>query len=131
MDSTGLSAFIALCITTEISRPAQHPQLALVRGEQVDGRRPGSRVVAARSPPVITPGGAEQPGQRVGERGLAAAALPGQAEHLAAVQHQVGVYHGVHRVRADAVIDAQPADLEQRLAPRHRGFPSPSDLPIA
>ena len=95
-------------------RPAQPAQLLLVGGEQVHGL-PRGRVVADLAAGDQA-GGPQQPDRRVGQRGLAAAALPGQAEHLAAVQHQVRADHGVHRVLAQPVVHVQAGDLQQRLA---------------
>ena len=112
MDSTGLRAFIALCSTTAIcdqrsprssARPAASRSTRLRRSRVAD-RAAGDH---ARRP--------QQPDRRVGQGGLAAAALPGQAEHLAAAQHQVGADHRVHGVVAEPVVHAQAADLEQDL----------------
>src|SRR5205823_8521186 len=46
----------------------------------------------------------------------AAAALSGEAEHLAGVQHQVRSDHGVHRGVAHPVVHVQAVDLQQRPA---------------
>ena len=98
-------------------RPAQYPQLRVVGREQVLGRLdrtvPGVQEHLATGDDARRP---QQPGRRHDQRGLTAAALPRQAEHLAPVQHQVGVRHRVHRIGSLAVIDAQAADLQQRLA---------------
>ena len=64
--------------------------------------------------------GAQQAGDRVGEGGLAAAALAGEAEHLALVQGQVDVDDRVRGLVAVAVVDAQSAHVQQGLAGHRR-----------
>ncbi len=94
-------------------RPAQPAQLLLVGGEQVHclPRRRVVADVAARD----QAGGPQQPDRCVRERGLAAAALPGEAEHLTGVQHQVRAGYRAHAGLAHPVVHGQPLDLQQRL----------------
>ena len=94
-------------------RPAQPAQFRLVQGEQVHGpARLGVVEHLATGDHARRP---EQPDRRVGQRGFAAPALPGQPEHLAAAQHQVHIHHRVHGVRAGSVVHPQAADVQQWL----------------
>src|ERR1700729_1330835 len=50
----------------------------------------------------------------VGERRLAAAALPGEADDLAGMQRQVDVAHGADVAAFGAVHDAETTDVQHR-----------------
>ena len=65
-------------------------------------------------------------GQR--ERGLATSTLTGQAQHASSPQDQVAIDHRVNSLFAVAVIDAEAADLEDRLRPH---LPARGDAGLA
>jgi hypothetical protein len=89
--------------------PAHPAQFVPGGGQQVD------RAVEPHVAGGDDAGRAQQPGDGIGERGLAAAAFPGQAEHLTAVQGQVRVHDRVHCALAEAVVHVQPGHLDKRV----------------
>ena len=100
-------------------RPADPFQVTLVQIQQVGRARHRAGPALAVRPRVEQhlaagdhAGLAQQPGGRVGQRRLPAAALAGQAEDLAAAQHQIRVHHRVRGLLADPVVNAQAADLQ-------------------
>ena len=142
MVSTGLSACMALCITTAM-RDQRSSRSWLSSAASRSRRCPAVAVPAAVQPDLAAgdhAGRAQQPGHGVGQRGLAAAALPGQAQHRAAVQGQVGVDDGVHHAGPGAVVHLQaraPRSAARRRSsgPRCRAWPRPArrspGLPVA
>jgi hypothetical protein len=84
--------------------PAHTAQFVPGGGQEVD------RAVEPHVAGGDDAGRAQQPGDGIGERGLAAAAFPGQAEHLTAVQGQVRV----HCALAEAIFHVQPGHLDKR-----------------
>ena len=64
----------------------------------------------------MTPGITQQSSHGVGERRLATAALAGQPDHLATPDDQVDVVDGMHRIIAEPVVDAEPANLQQEFS---------------
>ena len=94
--------------------PAQHLQLLLAQRQQVVALE---QHLAGGHPPRRL----QQPGRGIGQSGLAAAALPREAEHLASFERERDVVHGSQR----AVVHREVADLQHRAHARtfrRRGF---------
>ena len=89
--------------------PAQFAQGALVELEQIP-------VIEAHPSGDHLAGRTQQAQDAEREGALAAAAFPGQAQHLVASQLQVHAIHGANGRRARRVMDAQPFDAQDRAA---------------
>jgi hypothetical protein len=96
--------------------PPDPVQFPVAHRQDVNG------VAALRDPPAAVAHAAagdqgrraEQPHRAVGERRLARAAFPAQADHLAGVEREADVLDGVHVAAVRPVHDRQVGDLKKR-----------------
>ena len=111
IDLTGLSAFIALCMTTDMSRQRiadSWPSVSPTRFGALEGDAAGRRCAAGRR---------QQLGDGEQQRGLPAARLADDAEELAPVEVKRDVVDRPDVGPVEGVVDGQAADLKHRLAP--------------
>ena len=104
---TGLSAFIALCMTTDRSFQRTAASWRSVSPTML---RPWKMTW----PPVIAAGRGEQLGDREQQGGLAAAGLAHDAEELARVHLEADLVHRDDRAAVPGVGHGQVADLQNR-----------------
>ncbi len=109
IDFVGLSAFIALCITTD--RSCQRIAVS------EDSVRPTRFLpLNITVPPVISAGERQQLRDREQHRRLAAAGLADDADELAGREREAHVVDGEHAAAVHQVLDRQIANVENRAA---------------